>query len=61
MAKPESKIEALYLVDIEEAPYLKGGQRLAADAKARIVRARRRHARKLEQESLAQEASASGS
>ncbi len=61
MAKPESHIEALYLVDIEEAPHLLGGQRLKADAKARIVRARRRHARSLEREQAAQAARASGS
>jgi hypothetical protein len=42
MAKPESKIEALHLLHIEEAPYLRGGQRLKAAAKAAIVRDRRR-------------------
>jgi hypothetical protein len=45
--RPESKSESLHLIDIEEAPYLCGGQRRKAEAKQAIHRDRRRSARQI--------------
>lgn len=45
MAKPECKTEAHYLIDLEEAPYLVGGDVIVSYAKRKINRARRQHAK----------------
>jgi hypothetical protein len=45
MARPECKTEAHWLTDIEEAPYLMGGDKMVSEAKRRIHRARRQHSK----------------
>lgn len=45
MARPECKTEAHWLTDIEEAPYLMGGDKMVSEAKRHIRRARRQHSK----------------
>jgi hypothetical protein len=52
--RPESKSESNHLIDIEEAPYLVGGDRMKTEAKRLIHRDRRRSARQIIQAQFAE-------